>query len=1019
MHVTNEPKWLATLRSFTFKSIFRRWWMIALFLLIGIATFAQNAIVGTGFAPGWGGACGTNTNFQYFTGGAGSSYIRTTVANGTGNQYFRLGVDWDGQRRQHTITLNTDVKVLPGLEYTLNNTCTTNGSMFIDVTNVAHNYIFKTFNATASPQYKMVYFKVEGAVRSITNVSVPVTVLAGNTATITATLDGALSAGQGVYLRYSLDAFATSTVIPMNGAGTAYTADIPGFAQGAEVKYYCFTSGSGLSGTINHALANFYTINASTNGGLNYGYTVTANPGIATIANGNWGDGSTWEGGVVPTGDFAKAIIRHAVSLNTNALLKDLDVEPSGFLSNTNRSLTIANGGSIRNKGNLNLGQGLLLFKGSGTILDSLGLAYAELEGGPVSLGGSSISGWLRLTTNGSTVGVVDPLKPPVYLDNSSLRISTGTTVSVGPEWTPTLNPFNLWIDEGSTYILCNSSPAATYLLHGGVILTDGGKLLVDPLCNGNTAQPPGPAGSINFLTITGDLNIDDGCSLTIQRGDVGSIVQGTRFQLLLKGNFNNEGDLTLSNDIGDDFYLEGNWNNYGNFDPGANASAGANPITAGDGRAVFLSGKHEQQLNYGSIFHYLNIDNPAGVILKEDVCEVSRALSFISGKINLNNRVLQVGTNYDSHILGKIYGAGENTYAYGGTIERYVSNKNQPTADDEQVAPNLGSPCLFPLGTANYYRPYTITYSAYPGDPGLLAVRHYGGSNAVTGAQPNLTDGDGTKVTQYYGNAYWQAGFTPEGISSNHGTFTASFTCTSCQVGLTNPDKIRAIRRPDAVGAWSLPGSLVATTGTNMSPTVGRSGLTGFSQFALGYDPVVLPLRLKSFTGERTVSGNRLTWVSSREENFSHFALESSPDSRNFSQIAMVNGRGGNFDQTYTHLDPKAAGLTYYRLRMVDKDGSDRYSHIVILKGDEPLAGYIAASFVKSTQSILLQHGGDGFVRGTTARLVDLNGRVLTQRTLDTSKIQYLQAGFLASGVYLVQISGPNGNETIKVMVR
>lgn len=1006
-------------RSFAIKRNCKRYWIAAMFLLSGFNLLAQNAIVGTGFAPGWGGACGTNTQFQYFTAGAGNSYIRTTVANGTGNQYFRLGVDWGGQLRQHTLTLNTDVKVLPGVEYTLNNTCTTNGSMFIDVASTSHNYVFKTFNATATPQYRMVYFKVEGTVRSITNVSVPPSVLAGNPATITATLDGALSAGQGVYLRYSLDAFATSTVIAMTGAGTSYTADIPGFAQGAGVKYYCFTSGNGLGGTINHSLADFYTINANTNGGLNYGYTVAANPGIATIASGNWDEGSTWEGGVVPSGNFAKAIIRHPVNFNVNVTLKDLDVEPAGSLNNTNRSLTIANGGTIRNKGNLNLGQGVLLFKGSGSILDSLGLAYAELEGGPVSLGGSSISGWLKIGTNGSTVGSVDPLKPPVYLTNSDLRISTGTTTTVGAEWTPTLHPYNLWVENGTTYIVCNTLPTATYLLKGGAIVSDNSKLFVDPLCFGNSVQPPGPVTSINFLTISGDLNIESGCSVKIQRGDVGSLVQGTRFQTLVKGNFNSEGELTLSGDIGDDFYLEGNWNNYGTFDPGANSSGGGNPVTAGDGRAVILSGTSEQQLNYGSIFHYLTINNPAGVILKEDLCEVTRALTFISGKLNLNNRTLQIGTDYSSYILGRIYGANETNYAYGGTLSRYVSNKNQPTGDNEQVSPNLGNPYLFPLGTASNYRPFTVTYNVYPEEPGMLAVRHYAATGIITGPQPNLTDGDGTQITLYYANAYWDAGFTSDGGSTNHGTFSVSYTCTDCQVGHIKPEKIRALRRPNAGGAWSLPGTMIATSGNNTSPTVGRSGLTGFSHYALGYNAEVLPLNLHSFAGERIVAGNRLTWVSSREENFSHYELEKSPDSRTYTRIALINGRGGNFNETYSYTDPKATGINHYRLRMVDKDGSARFSHIVTLKGDEPVTGDIVVSYIKSTQSIMLQHGGDGFTRGTSARVMDLNGRVLLQRTLDASKIQYLQAGFMASGVYLVQLSGPNGNETIKVMVR
>ena len=145
----------------------------------------------------------------------------------------------------------------------------------------------------------------------------------------------------------------------------------------------------------------------------------------------------------------------------------------------------------------------------------------------------------------------------------------------------------------------------------------------------------------------------------------------------------------------------------------------------------------------------------------------------------------------------------------------------------------------------------------------------------------------------------------------------------------------------------------------------------------------------------------------------------ERSDDSRNFTMIARVNGRQGNFDQAYRYADQKATGLIYYRLRLVDKHGSAAYSHIVSLKCDEPMKANSTAVFEKSTQRILLQHGGDGFLPGTQARLLDMNGRMLTTVRLAAAKVQYLQTGFLAKGVYLVQLAGKQGNETLKVMVQ
>jgi hypothetical protein len=93
-------------------------------------TFAQNAIVGTGFSTGWGvNNCTTTggTNFKYLAAGTGSTYILTTNANGSGNQYFRFGKDWSSTFGQYAITPGSDVQVTPNTTYNLNMTCTNSG----------------------------------------------------------------------------------------------------------------------------------------------------------------------------------------------------------------------------------------------------------------------------------------------------------------------------------------------------------------------------------------------------------------------------------------------------------------------------------------------------------------------------------------------------------------------------------------------------------------------------------------------------------------------------------------------------------------------------------------------------------------------------------------------------------------------------------------------------------------------------------------------------------------------------
>jgi hypothetical protein len=255
----------------------KRLFIVGLALIVslglGKSLNAQNAIVGSGFSSGWGGGgCPTgNSNFSYLTASAGASYIRTTTASGTGNQYFRFGVDWSGTTTQLAVTLGSDVSISSSTSYSLNSNCTTSGGMFLNVGSTAYNYVFKTLNAGTNPTGTFVVFEVQGAVRSATTISqspLSGSVTAGTAVVITAGLDGTLSTGQDVYLRYTSNNYSTSTVVKMTGSGTSYTATIPAGTNnaGANISYYVFTSGPANVNT-GGTNADLYTINLNNTAG--------------------------------------------------------------------------------------------------------------------------------------------------------------------------------------------------------------------------------------------------------------------------------------------------------------------------------------------------------------------------------------------------------------------------------------------------------------------------------------------------------------------------------------------------------------------------------------------------------------------------------------------------------------------------------------------------------------------------------------------------------------------------------
>ncbi|MEL7531948.1 MAG: SdrD B-like domain-containing protein [Bacteroidota bacterium] len=120
---------------------------------------------------------------------------------------------------------------------------------------------------------------------------------------------------------------------------------------------------------------------------------------------------------------------------------------------------------------------------------------------------------------------------------------------------------------------------------------------------------------------------------------------------------------------------------------------------------------------------------------------------------------------------------------------------------------------------------------------------------------------------------------------------------------------------------------------------------LIAFSGGALGgeiedysVDFSSLPVQLLSFTAEQGGQSVELNWTTASEENTYGFDIERSIDGLLFNSIGQVAAIGNSVDlQTYDWQDQSIANLDfpklYYRLKMVDLDGSFTYSQIESVK--------------------------------------------------------------------------------------
>jgi hypothetical protein len=118
--------------------------------------------------------------------------------------------------------------------------------------------------------------------------------------------------------------------------------------------------------------------------------------------------------------------------------------------------------------------------------------------------------------------------------------------------------------------------------------------------------------------------------------------------------------------------------------------------------------------------------------------------------------------------------------------------------------------------------------------------------------------------------------------------------------------------------------------------------------------DNITTPVTLTDFQSKRAKNTVILTWKTQSEVNFSHFILERSTDGKAFYELTKVNAskktNGSKYDYTDT---PDAAGTNYYRLKMVDVDGSFVYSKIISENYDATDAPFLVFPSITSGNKI------------------------------------------------------------------
>jgi len=160
-----------------------------------------------------------------------------------------------------------------------------------------------------------------------------------------------------------------------------------------------------------------------------------------------------------------------------------------------------------------------------------------------------------------------------------------------------------------------------------------------------------------------------------------------------------------------------------------------------------------------------------------------------------------------------------------------------------------------------------------------------------------------------------------------------------------------------------------------------------------------VFPLSLLSFNATPSNGLIDLAWSTADEKNVAGFEIERSVNGREFISIGNTAAKN-SASNNYSRTDEKpVAGVSYYRLKMIDLDGSYKYSNIVSVKlRSNGLSVY--PNPVKD--QISLQHDLAG--KNATVSVVDFAGKQALRVNIQQGALQTsIDASKLAPGTYMI----------------
>jgi hypothetical protein len=211
---------------------------------------------------------------------------------------------------------------------------------------------------------------------------------------------------------------------------------------------------------------------------------------------------------------------------------------------------------------------------------------------------------------------------------------------------------------------------------------------------------------------------------------------------------------------------------------------------------------------------------------------------------------------------------------------------------------------------------------------------------------------------------------------------------------------------------AWTHYNATTRNALNNFVTTAGLSNVV-FNHATLGSPGTALPVTLSRFWAGASNCTALLQWTTATEQNSRHFEVQHSIDGLQFTTVDIIAASGNSTDEKQYSFSHKLTNtINYFRLLMVDKDGSSKHSSIVSVRSN-CMSRSITVYPNPTSGSITIT----GLTGASQVQLTDATGR-LVKEVRTSGAVETLEIAELSAGSYILRIIKDNAViENIKII--